>query len=92
MPNNDWTRYNEAGAAKLTLDFLNDHFDGIQGRLDADVFHKLDQGVVISGEEALQFIYMKHANYTLMRTLQNKLKAGQNAAHRLAPVLNGEGA
>lgn len=89
MNPDDWKRYGEASAARNALDLLADHFDSTQGRLDNDLFHKLDQGVALTPEEALQFIYMKHANYLLMKKLASHLRTGAAAGARLAPHLNG---
>lgn len=86
---NDLGRYSEAGIAKLLVDHLEDHFSGVQSRLDTEIFHKLDEGVALTAEEALQFVYMKHANYLLLKKLGNKIKAGQNAGQRIANTFNG---
>lgn len=70
------------GAARLTLDFLEDHFRGCQKNIDTQMFMRLDKGETITQEEALQFIHRKHANYCLLRTLQQKLQNGQSALQR----------
>lgn len=85
----DFRRHDEAGAARLALTYLSEHFDNVQGRLDKEMFDKLDKGMVIAPEEALQFIYMKHANQKLIRKFEATFKAGQSASQRIHPLMNG---
>lgn len=87
--NQDFSRYDQAGAAKLTFDLLNDHFNNVQGRMDFELFSKLDKGLVVTPEEAIQFILMKHANHKLLKTLEQKITAGKSAGARIQPLLTG---
>lgn len=85
----DFGRYDKAGAARLALTYLGEHFEGIQGRLDKEIFDKLDKGLVITPEEALQCFYMKHANQKLMRKFEATFKEGQAAGQRIHPMMQG---
>lgn len=85
----DLTRLHDGTAAKITWETLKDHLEGEQRRLDNKMFEKLTQGVVINGDEALQFIHEKFAHFALVRRLHQKLAAGASASQRLTPLMEG---
>lgn len=87
-----WERRSRATAAHMAVELLGEHFTDQQSKLDKDIFTKLDRGLVISPDEALQFIAMKYANYKLSKKLHQELSAGQTANAQLAPMFNREGA
>lgn len=84
-----FARRSKATAATLAVELLDDHFNGAQAKFDAEIFRKLDQGLVITPEEALQFIFMKHAHHKLCKMLASTLQQGRSANSQLAPLLNG---
>lgn len=84
-----FARRSKATAAALAVDLLAEHFNDAQGKLDREMFLRIDKGVAISPDEALQFIYMKHAHHKLFAKLKTTMEAGQTANARLAPLFNG---
>lgn len=83
-----FARRSRATAASMCIELLDDHFSGAQTAIDARMFRQLDQGVEVSPQAALQFIYEKHAHWRLCKKLEQTLRSGQTANTTLAPLLN----
>jgi hypothetical protein len=82
-------RLSQGHAAKAALDLLADDLLGQQRTLDLAIFTKLESGVVLTAEEALQQWHRKYAVYHLVKMLGQKLAAGASAGRVLEPMMNG---
>lgn len=84
-------RVSVASSAVLALELLGTTLLESNRAVDRLVYTKLDRGEPLTDEEAKQFWYKKHANWALMRSLEQKLRAGQGAARSLGPMMDLEG-
>lgn len=83
-----YRRLGQSQQAKGVFDLLGDELVGMQSRLDAGMFTRLERGDIITAEEALQYIHQKHAHWSFMRRLEQKLEGGVSAARQLEPYMN----
>lgn len=83
-----FTALSGANAAKAALDLLGEELLGRQRALDLSVFTRLESGQVVTADEALQIIHQKYAVWKIVRSLEQKLRAGQGAARVLGPMMD----
>lgn len=81
--NRELERLGRAKEAAQNWDLLGDHLLAEQAQLDKGMYDKLERGLAITPDEALQFIHAKYANFRFIRKLAQTMKAGETAGMRL---------
>lgn len=81
------TALSKAEAAKAAMELLEDDLFGKQRALDLAIFTKIERGETVSAEECYQLVFQKYAVWSVLRSLTQKLKAGQGASQIIAPMM-----